>query len=362
MISLSAEALSVLTGSYRYSCSVESWLGGELLAADVPVDAAGEETDRTLRVPERVTLTVPRRKDGESWAPGGDDRAPLAAAGQQLHVKLGVGLSMGQTEWFARSRLLIEDSIPDGDRVSVTAVGLLTLPDEARLISPYQPSGTLVSTLRGLVEPALTVLFDSALVDRAVPAGINYDEDRLGAVLELLDAWGADAVVDPEGYLHVMPATGSTTPVLSLTDGRGGTVITTAGSSTRENASNVVVARGTASDGSQVQGTAYVTSGPTRFGGPFHPLAVPTFFSSPLLTSIVECTRAAETIRDRKARESAPAYRVEMVPHPALQVGDVVALTASDPPLTAAPCVIESLTLSYTNPVGTQVLKVRRLL
>jgi hypothetical protein len=205
------------------------------------------------------------------------------------------------------------------------------------------------------------VLIDSSLVDRAVPTAINYDEDRLGAVLELLDAWGADAVVDPGGYLRVGPAVQSTTPVLSLTDGRGGTIITAAGSATREGAHNVVVARGTAADGSQVQGTAYVTTGPTRYGGPFSPLPVPTYFSSPLLTSIPECTIAAGTIRDRKRRENAPAYRVEMVPHPALQFGDVVALTASDPPLTAEPCVIETLTLPYTTPVGQQVLKARSL-
>jgi hypothetical protein len=108
MISLSAAALSVLTGSYRYRCSVSSWLDGELLAADVPVDAATEEADWTIRVPERVTLTVPRRKNGETWAPN-DERHPLYAGGQQLDVKLGIGLARGATEWFTRGRFLIEE-------------------------------------------------------------------------------------------------------------------------------------------------------------------------------------------------------------------------------------------------------------
>ena len=39
--------------------------------------------------------------------------------------------------------------------VTVTAMSLLTLIDEARLTAPYQPTGSFVSTLRALVEPAL---------------------------------------------------------------------------------------------------------------------------------------------------------------------------------------------------------------
>lgn len=361
MIGLSAAALSVLAaGGYRYYRRVESWRDGQLLAADVPVATAGEETDRTLRVPERVTLVVPRQVAGESWAPNDED-SPLKAAGQRLHVKLGIGLARGQVEWFARGRFLIQDSQANGDQVDVTAVGMLTLIDEAKLVSPYQPTSGLIATLRALVEPALTVLVDAGLVDRTPPAGINYDSDRLGAVLELLDAWAADAAVDPEGFLSVAPAVQSTTPVLSLTDGVGGTVIRAAGGSTRADAANVIVARGTASDGSQVQGTALITTGPTRNGGPFNPLPVPFFFSSPLLTSVAECNAAAATIAARKRREASAAYRVEMVPHPGLQTGDVVALTASDPPLTAAPCTVERLTLPYTNPVGQQILTARSL-
>lgn len=361
MIGLSAAALSVLAGGgYRYYPSVESWRDGQLLAADVPVATAHEENDRTVRVPERVTLVVPRRINGESWAPN-DEYSPLTAAGQQLHVKLGIGLTRGQVEWFGRGRFLIQDSQAHGDQVDVTAVGMLALVDEAKLVSPFQPPGGLIATLRGLVEPALTVLVDSGLTDRTPPAGINYDSDRLGAVLELLDAWAADATVDPEGFLSVASATQPMTPVLSLTDGVGGTVIRAAGGSTRAGAANVIVARGMASDGSQVQGTAQIVTGPQRAGGPFNPLPVPFFFSSPLLTSVAECNAAAATIAARKRREAAAAYQVEMVPHPGVQVGDVVALTASDPPLAAVPCTVERLTLQYTTPVGQQVLTVRSL-
>lgn len=347
MITVSAAVTDVLTRSYRPHLRVESWRGGALLAADVPVDGASEETDRSLRVPERVTFTVPRRYQSASWAPDSDAH-PLAAKGQRLHVKLGVSTIGSSIEWFQRGVFLIAETVTDDDTVTVTAVGMLTLIDEARLVSPFQPTGTLVSTLRGLVEPALTVLVDSALVDRAVPAGINFDEDRLGAVYELLDAWPADAYVDPAGFLRVQSATQSTTPVFSLTDGAGGTVVTVTGGSTRDGAYTAVVARGTASDGGQVQGTSF------DLDAVFNPLPVPFFFSSPLLTTVEQASLAAGTVLARKRREAGQQLIVTMVPDPTLQVGDVGTVNGDL-------CSIESLNLPYVAGGGPQRLAVRLL-
>lgn len=352
MITLSAEATSVVTsGSFQYLLSVESWRGGVLLADNVPVQSGGEESDRSLNVPERVTLVVPRMVDNVDWSPT-TATSPLAAAGQHLHIKLGIGLPQGRAEWFARVRALIYDAAPSGDVVNVAAVGRLELIDEATLINPFQPTGTFLSTLRALVEPALTVLTENGLVDRAVPSTINYDEDRLGAVGELLDAWPAEAVVDPEGYLRVHPPVTSTTPVLTLTDGAGGTVIESTGSSSRTSGQNAIVARGQDSAGAQVQGVAYQTTGPNAYGGPYNPLPVPFFFQSPLLTSAPEALKAAETIRDRRIRENAPAYTVDMVPDPRIQLGDVVSLTSTRLGLVGVPCSVEWLSLPYAAAAG----------
>lgn len=358
MIELSEAARSVLTGSYTYRVAVESWLSSELLADDIPVDSAREETDRSLNVPERLTLQIPRVARGFSWSPV-TDRHPLAANGQRLRVQLGIDIGNGRTEWFQRGWFVIKEAEPDGDVVNVEAVGLLWLVDEARLVSPYQPTGTLVSTLRGLVEPALTVVVDAGLTDRAVPAGINYDEDRLGAVTELLDAWGADAWVTEEGYLYVAPMAPSLTPVLSLTSGRGGTIIEATGSSTRDNAWNVVVARGTAADGAQVQGVAYDTTGPKGIGRGFNPLPVPYYYESPLLTTVAQASTAARTVMARLKRSTSKEFKVEMVPHPGLQAGDTVSITTDD--YTNLLCAVEALTLPYVADGGSQSLTVRSL-
>ncbi len=47
------------------------------------------------------------------------------------------------------------------------------------------PSGTYTLTIRALVEPALTVEFGAGLVDGSVPVGMQWDDDRMGALSEV---------------------------------------------------------------------------------------------------------------------------------------------------------------------------------
>ncbi|MBQ1039285.1 DUF5047 domain-containing protein [Micromonospora sp. C81] len=359
MIHLSDTAQSVLTRSHKRRVMVESWRGGKLLAASVPVDTATEEVDRSRRVPQRLTLTVPRRVQGVSWAPTTDTH-PLAANGQWLRVQLGIEVGNGITEWFQRGWFVIHSSNADGDTVTVEAVGLLHLIDEARFVTPFQPTGTFSTTLRQLLEPAMTVIIDGALNDRAVPASMNWEEDRLGAVGELLDAWPAASRVTEHGFLHVYPATTPTTADLNLSDtGPDATIIRSTGGSTRENVFNTVVARGTNSDGAQVQGVAYDTTGPKAIGGPFNPLPVPFYFPSPLLTTIDQVNQAAQTVLDRKRQEAGREFQVEMVPHPGLQDGDTVSITTDE--VSGLLCTVQALTLPYTADGGSQLLTVRSL-
>jgi hypothetical protein len=339
-----AVALQALPHGTKRHVRVQSWLDGELLAEDIPVFSGREDVDRTARVPERVSLGVPRLYEGETWSPLADPLHPLAAYGQRLRVFLGIELDAGRIEWIQRGEFLVQGTQLDGDEVRVEAVGLLALVDEARLVSPYQPSGTLKSTLRGLVEPAVTVVYDSTLVDRSVPSGVNYDEDRLGAVLELLDAWPARARVTNEGYLLVEAETTPDGSDFAVSD--GGSVIRTSGQANRDEAYNVVVARGTQSDGTQVQGVAYVETGPLRYPGPFSPMPKPRYFASPLLTTVAQCKAAAITVRDRMIRENTTPQVVETTPLMYAEQGDVVLATGLDGD--NARHWLEALSLPYT--------------
>lgn len=355
MITITDECASVLTGSYTLYRRVESWLEGALLSDDIPIINGAETVDRSLRVPERVTLTVPREEKGYSWAPVADD-APLGTNGQRLRVLLGVGLPNGRIEWIQRGWFVVHHSEIQGDDISVDARGMLQLIDEADLISPFQPTSTMTPTLRALVEPALTISV-SGVADRSVPAAVNFADSRLTAVLEMLDAWPADGVVDTDGVFTITaPPSTTGTPVMTLSEERSGTVVEVAGESTREDAFNVVVARGTASDGTQVQGVAYLTTGPKAYGSAFNPLPVPFFFNSPLLSTTAEARAAANTVLARKIREGAQRYNIEAVPHPALQTGDLVTV---DSEVYSGNAVIERLTLPYVADGGSMSMTVR---
>jgi hypothetical protein len=359
MLAMSAAALSAVTRSFTMEIRAEAWLGDELLTDAIPIADGTETRDRSLAIPEQISLTVPRRDRGTNWEPTTPDH-PLAAYGQQLRIGYGVDLG-GHFEWVNRGVFLVTDSEASDDTVSVTCEGLLSLIDEAKFAGPFQPSGTLASTCRDLVEPALTVMVDPALTDRGVPVGMQWDDDRLGGLQEVLSAWPAAARVTEDGLLAIEPVTdGTGTAVLDLTDGAGGTVIRWSGSTSRSGAYNAVVAQGEDVTGTQISGTAYDTTqqSPFWFGGPFSPLPVPYFYSTPLLTTVAQCRAAAASMLTTLRRQASRTLTVTCLPHPGLVHGDIVTVTTSDGLLTAAPATVESLSLPYSPGEMTMTVRV----
>lgn len=365
MIAVSDATMAILQGGgFTMRARATAVLDGVVVAANVPIIDGGEEYDASLSVPERVTISVPRVADGVNWTPTLAS-SPLAAFGQRLRIQLGVGIGQDGVEWFDRGEFVINQSDVDGDRVTVQAVGLLALVDEARLVSPFQPTGTFVSTLRGLVEPALTLAVSAALVDRAVPTGINFDEDRLGAVQELLDAWPARMLTQPDGTLLIYPDADPAVASYALlskntpASTQRATITRFEGGSTRDGAYNCVVARGTAPDGGQVQGVAYDTSNSaTAYGGPFNPLPVPFYFSSPLLTTSGQCQAAAKTILARKARRAYGRWDSEVVIMPLLTGEDGITVWPTTEAKDSFLTVVDTMTLPYV-PNGPQNLTLR---
>lgn len=358
MLDMSTTALAVVQGSYTMDIRAESWLDGQLIADNIPIADGTETRDRSLTVPEQITLTVPRRDQGIDWDPGTDPTHPLAAYGQQLRIDYGVDIGGGQVEWINRGWFVITESDCDGTTVNVQAAGLLTLIDEAKFATAFQPSGTLVSTLRSLVEPALTVQIDTTLTDRPIPVGMQWDSDRMGALTEVLDTWPSDARVTEDGLLLVEPISDDGSPVLAITDGDGGTVVQWQGSTSRDGAFNLVVAQGEDGAGNQLTGVAYDldSTSPYRYGGPFSPLPVPFAMDSPLLTTVEQCRAAAQARLQTLRRTAFRKMTATIVPHPGLLTGDVVSVTGAG--LTSQPCMIETLSLPYAPGEMTLTLRV----
>lgn len=370
MIPVDDDTANEMLGSYVMAARVESWRDGVLLAEDIPMSSGSETVDITLNVPETVSLSVPRTDRGTVWAPGADIDHPLACWGQQLRIYVGLQTLQRGFVPVRRGLYYITDTSPSDDTITVQASGLLGLIAEAEFISPVNATGTYGSMLRQLVEPALTVDLTLAPTDRNVASSVVWGTGsglldagtgRLDAVTELLSTWPAEAYVDEDGVLNVIPPGDTSTSSLTLTDGAGGTTMRWNGEVTRSGAASLVVARGYDSTGADVQAVAFDddSGSPTFYSGPFNPLAVPFDYFSPLLTTTGACAAAANTVLMRRKRQGARRITADAVPYLALQTRDGVTVTASDLGVDAAFGLIDQLTMPLTAADGAMRLGVR---
>ncbi|WP_460003549.1 hypothetical protein [Microbacterium xylanilyticum] len=309
---------------------MSSWLGGELLAGQVPIVAGRVTAKATQDVPEKLTLTVPRFAaavdggDVVDWRPGTNTRAALARFGQQLDVTVIVSSVANASSWETRiGRYQISDwADDDSGAITVTAEGLLARPRDDKLTQVTSPTGTLTQEVRRLIPPGMGVSFDSALVDRTCPTSMSWSEDRLGALQEIARAWPALLRTDEWGQIRFKaPLPAVPTPVVTLTDGEGGTLISAPRADSRKDAYNVVVATSSASDRADVFGVAQVTAGPMSVNGPYG--RVVKRWSSPLLDSAATAAAAAKTMLDNSTRP-AQSVPVTIAPDPRIDLDDPV--------------------------------------
>jgi hypothetical protein len=368
MIGVSEQAaLAIASRSFRMICRATITRAGRVLARDLPVDVGREEGDRTLRVPERVMLQVPKRVDGVDWTGDGFD-SPVAPYGQRLHVKIGVDVGADGYEWINRGEFLIHDTDLTGPTVTINAVGLLALHDEARLVAPFKPTGTVMSCVRKLTEPGLTVAKHADVVDAAVNTGLAYDDDRLAAIIGFARSIAARPQVHPDGYLQILP--GGPNPSITYQQGQellrlhsSGTdlirpsITDLSTAATRDGIFNTMVVRGETAAGAPVVGVAYdYSGGPGTYGGPFNPMPVPDFF----YWSHIPNTAFANTIaRVTLAERLAPfrrSWRVDAVPNPMYQVRDALQFYPDGDLVDAE---VDQITLPYTAASGRMELTVR---
>lgn len=376
---------SVLAAAAQWETRVSSWLGSTLLAADVPVLGGRVSEIGSARVPGKVTFRVPAStvENGRTvdWLPR-DPGAALARFGQVVDITIAVGgvdVRIG--------RFLIDgwDEEADGS-IQVVALGMLKLAEDDRLLTATGPrdEGTLRSEFLRMLPGYMTAGFDPALVNRAVPRTMEWDENRLDNLYQIADAWPARIRTDAWGQVQVLPPLPEIAePVLVLRDGDGeverrqiftddtfpgddffpsdpfpapdgfpvddrfpgsgdsfpgdalwaevrrtppGTLLSAPTSDSRAGAYNVFVARSSA-DGVEAQAVARVQGGPMDPNGPYRP--VPKFWASPLLGNEAECLVAAITMRDESVRASR-IRKVTFVPDPRIELDDPVGIVTGD--------------------------------
>ena len=340
---------SMLAGAVQWVPTMSAWLDGALLAETVPVRRGRLSADGSSQVPERLTFSVPRWADRRDWLPGDDATHPLARFGQYVIPTIVVTSPITGIQYeTVLGRFKIQNWKHDTDSglINVEAVGVLQVAADDRLPSPLAPTGTLASEFRRLLPPGLSAAISPALVDRQCPRSMEWSDDRIGALYEIADAWPARIRTDQWGQIAVLPALADTpTPVVSLTDGEGGTVIGTARADTRDQAYNRIVVRASSTDSANrppIQVVVDQTSGPMSASGPYLP--VTKFWSSPLIETATQARAAGITMLANSLRPSR-TVPVTLAPDPRLDLDDAVEIisdgvrdwgyiTAYDLPLT----------------------------
>jgi len=223
--------------------------------------------------------------------------------------------------------------VSGGSTVPVTAQDLTVNLTLDRFLAPEQPpAGAKVhSEIRRIVGDYMPVTIGDDVPDTAVPSGTTYDDERMGAVIDLADSVGARFRMGGNGELQIyMP---STDPVWTVTGGDGGALINVDRSQDIDQLRNIGVARGeqkwTDEAGQEqtrpLQSVATIDIGPIRSGGPAG--RIPVFLDSPLLHTQEAVDKAARTLIDNRVTGLTTDLEVTCLPHPALQVGDWVTVT-----------------------------------
>lgn len=320
---------------------VDAYRNGVLVASDLPVepDSGSITCDGTSDVRRSIQLTI---ADPALVPTSATD--VLTPHGTELRVTRGFRYPDGTTELIPVGVFRIDrPSTSLLGAVRVSGVDYCRLCAEDAFLNPVQSviTNTVpaeIIRLIQLVQPGATVLDHSGVTTLTRLTNWEQDSSRWDAIKELATSVGVDVAPDAAGswVIRKLPEV-TDTPVWSVNIGPSGVLVGGDEDWQREATFNGWTARGEPGDGS-VPVQAFVRdtdpASPTYWDGPFGHR--PKVFSSPLLATTAQCTEVATTLL-RRSIAGARALRVQCVPNPALDYGDVLnvvlpGLTESDPP------------------------------
>jgi len=326
----------VLAGVCGYRTEIASWLGSTLLASGIRPINGSAVWSRRRNVKDSISFEVKRLVDGVDWAPRGDMRHPLAAAGQVLEpVAIVTSVVTGIEYRTPLGRFTIEDAVPTtSGTVAVTAYGIEQREVDETIPSPLTPldGGTFASEIRRLMPVGLSASISASLVDRPCPTYMVHSGSRFSSIEALLSAWPAIARPDGNGQLRIDPPNPTTpSPVMVLSDGERSPgnplpiVVSAPMGSSRSEIFNRVIVNGTQTDESSKPPFQKIVSQTT---GPF---AVDpegfgtkdTTVTSAAITTVEQAAAVGQAVLDASIR-SAIVVPVEMASDPRLELDDPV--------------------------------------
>lgn len=290
---------------------ITSWLGTRRLAT-LPVMSSWSVSDaEDDRVPGFTRFDVPASDDMRATHPG----HPLAAFGQQVHIRAGYGTELLPLGWYQ----LTEPTVA-GDVYQCEGQGLLQLVRQARFLEPFGVGGvTRTWTLRRLTQGILPIVFEG-VTDELVESAV-WEQERIDALWDVVEAWPARIYLDGRTLVVTTPWDDSNpgSPVVTISDGPGGTLTRIDPTRTNDRTYNAYVVSTLPADPTResISERWVMPDGPMRWGGPYGYRT--GYYSSPLLKpDRTVLRRVAETMTRRSVRRkdalewsSTPDYRIE---------------------------------------------------
>lgn len=329
---VTAAWLSALGASHSRYTRIEAWYAGEQVGEYMPESGAVQVTGRN-RVRRTLSAVLPE----SAWPVTALD--PLAPTGQRLLAYQGirgvdgtligseVPVFAGRVEKVSRQRL--------SGRVQIEATDPAADINDQQFEQPYSPpSGALVTaTISTLIRDVYrgANVVDSTGSQATVPAGIMWDTDRGKAIDDLAAAIGAEVYCLPDGATWVIRPVPvlSGTPVWTLADGRGGTMVRDQQSKARTGVANRVIVH--VEQSAQTPVTVTVTdddaNSPTYFGGPYG--KVIEHYSNSLIGTQQQAALAGYA-RLSRLMGLTRTRDIDHIPNPALEGGDLIAVQTSD--------------------------------
>lgn len=318
---------AAIKGSHTLATRCDLLIGGQPTMTVPLAESAGSVTlDRTAAIRGRaaVTLAAPELIPRTAFD-------PVTPFGAELQVWRGVQLSTGP-ELVSLGVFPIQDLEPDATAATMT-VNLL---DRAQRVVDAGFEGTEVIPAGTPVPDAIALLISNGVAgltfrfvgSSEVTPLLVYDTssstDRWASAQALAASIGCDLYFDGVGVCVLLPVPDpSSGPVAQLVDGPGGALVTLDKKWDRSSAYNAVIgtSNGTGAPISAVARDEDPTS-PSYYFGPFgkKPITYQAAF-----TSQNQAQNAVDALL-RQGLGVAQSLDLTMVPNPALEPGDIVAV------------------------------------